>query len=396
MVRPAPHTPTSTSQLPDQRDSVLLVANYRPDVGFAWWLMENFWSEFSYVAAQHGLRTILAYPTGGPIPERIAAAPLAVVVQPFASGGARGLLQWVSFVRRHRVRCIYFTDRSFTRLAYALFRLVGVKLLINHDHTPGDRPPIRGVKGMLKRVWRRLPMTSCDLQLCVSPLVGERATLNAGIPESKVRVVQNGIKPFAGDSPRGYINEALSIPRAAVICITVCRAHPYKRVDFAVRTAAHYLRSRPSSNACFVHCGDGPALDELAELASELGVAERFRFAGRRSDVEPLLRSSDLAFHPAKGEAFSLAILEYMSAGLPVVVPDVPSVSQAIRSRETGFIYEDGDLDAARDALANLIEDAELRRRLGAAAADDVRERYSLDMTNANFRQVISTALHEL
>lgn len=385
-----------TSQLPDQGDSVLLVANYRPDVGFAWWLMENFWCEFSDVAQQRGLRTILAYPVAGSIPERVAGAPLDVVVHPFAGRGVRGLLRSLAFVHRQRVRCIYFTDRSFTRLAYALFRLSGVRVLINHDHTPGDRPPIRGVKGALKRLWRRLPLANCDLQLCVSPLIGERAVVNAGIPESKVRVVQNGIRPFTGERPHGYINNTLAVPRGAVVCITVCRAHPYKRVDFAVRAAARYLRSRPHSNAYFVHCGDGPVLDQLAQLASDLGVADRFLFAGRRSDVEPLLRSSDLAFHPAQGEAFSLAILEYMSAGLPVVVPDIASVSQAIRHSETGVVYQDGDLDAASDALAKLIDDAEMRQCLGAAAANDVRERFSLSMTNDTFRQVISSALQKL
>lgn len=266
----------------DRRDSVLLVANYRPDVGFAWWLMENFWSEFSHEAQQRGFRTILAYPVAGAVPERVSAAPVDVVVQPFGGRGLRELLRTLAFVREQRVRCIYFTDRSFTRLAYALLRLAGVTLLINHDHTPGDRPAIRGVKGFLKRFWRRLPLMSCDLQLCVSPLIGDRAVVNAGIPPSRIRVVQNGIIPFSGESPRTYVHDVFSLPRGAVVCVTICRAHPYKRVDFAVRAAAEYLRRQPDSNAFFVHCGDGPALDQLAQLALELSVRDRFLFAGRR------------------------------------------------------------------------------------------------------------------
>ena len=100
-----------------------------------------------------------------------------------------------------------------------------------------------------------------------------------------------------------------------------------------------------------------------------------------------------MAIHPAEGEAFSLSILEYMSAGLAVIVPDTPSVSQAIDHEHGGLGYPRGDSGAAQ-AVARLQQHGPLRQRLGEAAARAVRERYSLRTMNQTFRETLDEALN--
>lgn len=375
---------------PDRRSSTqgtaLLVANYAPDVGFAWWLMEEFWIELARLARAAGLEPLIAYPLPGNIPDRIKAEQIPWETTVFSVAGVKNALACCAVIRRHRVRVIYFTDRQFSSVWFALFRLLGVRLIINHDHTPGDRPPVHGLRGFLKAVWRRLPWLSADAQFCVSELIRDRAIGNARIPEHRLRVVQNGIRPIRCDGTNGYVHRALGLGESDIVCITVGRADAYKRIDFIIEVAAKCINDHQLKDLKFVHCGDGPDAARLEALIRASNLEGRFILAGKRSDVPSLLCSSSIAIHAARGEAFSLAVLEYMSAGLPVVVPDIPTVCQAVVTGETGFVFHRDDVAEAAAYVSQLYGDAALRRQLGGKAAERVRTHYSYDSMMAALR----------
>lgn len=380
----------------DGQGTVLMVANYPPDVGYAWWLMERFWVELAGLAHAQGYAAAIAYPEPGEVPRSIRDADIETIVERVPGRGLIGLWRTYRSLRARRVRMVYFTDRNFTNFAYVVLRLAGVRVLVNHDHTPGDRPPVGGLKGVLKSRWRRLRCASCDLQVVVSPLIRQRAIENACIPPVRVAVVQNGIEPFRCDEDRDYARRTLGLPQGAVVCMTVARANPYKRVDFVIEVARRCVMERGRRDIVFVYCGDGPDMGRLRALASEAGVGDQFVFTGRREDVRQLLCSADLALHPSMGEAFSLAIVEYMSAGLAVLVPDIPTVCQAIRHGETGLVYPDGDAKVVTDHICRLVERRDERTRLGRAAARSVEHDYSIAGMDRQFRSILGAEVARL
>ena len=379
---------------PPSTGRLLLVANYKPDTGFAWWLMENFWVQASQVGRAQGLEPLLVYPEDGPIPQTILDANIDTQILPFPGTTRQAFRKSRELVRAENVDAVYLTDRRFTDLRYGFLRLDGVQRIINHDHTPGDRPPVAGVKGGLKALWRRTPLLSCDLQICVSPLIRERGIRNARIPADRLAVVQNGIQPLdcQGSDPT-YVQQELDIPDQHRVCVMAGRAHPYKRVDFMIQVARHTRHELGLNDLTFVFCGDGPDLERLKGLAASASLGPNFIFAGPREDLDQILCSADMAIHPSQGEAFSLAIIEYMSAGLPVLVPDIPTVAQAIRQGENGFVYPDENVADAARCLQLLTEDDELRSRLGNQARRDADEKYSLSQMNETFREVMGQAL---
>ena len=378
----------------DQPHSTLLmVGNYRPDVGYAWWLMEHFWVELASIGREHGLDPLIAFPEDGEIPETIRGANIETTIQPFPGRGWQALLRAAGLVRSRRVRFIYFTDRTYTSFAYLVFRLLGVRVILNHDHTPGDRPPIVGAKGTLKAVWRRLPLMSCDRQICVAPIIQERAIRNARIPANRTVVVQNGIDPVRCGEDRTYAHRLFGFPPDALICVNVGRANLYKRVDFFIEVARICVQEHKLDQLYFLHCGDGPELERLKLLAQESGISSHMVFAGRRSDVRKILCSATFAIHPARGEAFSLAIVEYMSAGLVVLVPDIPSVCQAIQHDRDGIVYEDGNAPEAARYIEAMAVNEERRKQLQAQAPATVRERYTLDRMNESFESLIQAEI---
>jgi glycosyltransferase involved in cell wall biosynthesis len=221
----------------------------------------------------------------------------------------------------------------------------------------------------------------------------DRAVSSARIPRERTAVVQNGILPLECNGDPAYVHKQLGIPEGSSVCVTACRADPYKRVDFVIEVARRCVLELDLQDLYFVHCGDGPDLERLKELHRRSGLGDRLILAGRRSDVPDLLCSADYALHPSKGEAFSLAVLEYMSAGLAVLVPDLPTVSQAIRHEETGLVFPDGNAAAAADRLAEIHADSGRAKRLAAAAAAEVEGRYSLVEMHRAFDETVTRLL---
>jgi glycosyltransferase involved in cell wall biosynthesis len=105
------------------------------------------------------------------------------------------------------------------------------------------------------------------------------------------------------------------------------------------------------------------------------------------------MHAADIAIHPSRGEAHCLAILEYMDAGLPVVVPDTRSVSQDVTDGANGLVFPAEDADAAASAVLRLANDGPLRARMGEHGRQLVRSRFTLEAVNARFLAAIEGQL---
>jgi len=378
---------TDLTQSDLERPRVLLVANYESDVGYAWWLMENFWVVASEEISRLGGHCTLAYPRITQVPESVLAAPLEVVEFAIQPTGIGAILRSMRFIREHRITAVYLTDWSYWHACYALWRLVGVRSIVIHDHNPGDRPPSRGLRSFLKRAIHSFRLFSADRYVAVSQFVEDRIVENANVSRERCIVVTNGIRIFeCPEDSRAAVRSELGIAPDSTLIVLVSRATHYKNIGFAVR-CIHQLLEDPDmvGRVDVVHCGDGPELEEFRELARELGLEKVFRFLGRRGDARQIMCAADIGLHPSNGEALSLAILEMMCAELPVVASDLDSVSGVFQHDVSGLKYRQGNLDDAVQNIRRLVSDPSLRQQIGLAAGRICRENYSLEATNHRF-----------
>jgi len=149
------------------------------------------------------------------------------------------------------------------------------------------------------------------------------------------------------------------------------------------------LRALPGLDADLVVVGDGPRRSSLESLARELGVSARVRFLGEVAPDELLAwyHACDVFVLPSvsRQEAFGMVQLEAMLCGRPVVSTNVGTgVSWVNQHERTGLVVRPGDSTGLREALARLIADPGLRRRLGAEARTRVLEHFTAEkMCNA-------------
>jgi lipopolysaccharide/colanic/teichoic acid biosynthesis glycosyltransferase len=150
------------------------------------------------------------------------------------------------------------------------------------------------------------------------------------------------------------------------VVLFVGRLVAYKGVDVL-------LRAMQGVRAAAVIVGDGPLRVSLEQTASELGLSERVFFLGTLSEeaLASWYSTCDLLALPSTtpAEAFGLVQLEAMARAKPVVSTRVPSgVPWVNQDGVTGLTVPPGDADALRSALARLLDDEDLRQRMGQAA----------------------------
>jgi len=355
--------------------------------------MEHYWVLLATHLAQQGRRALLAYPSQGEIPSAIRDAPIHVVWLDYGDRSAAGWRSLSETVRREGVTSLYLTDRAYARLRYAGMRHAGVRTIAVHDHTPGDRPPVSGLKGCIKSEILKVPLWSADIFIAVSEFVRQRMIENARAPAERTVVVPNGVVPFEyADTDRVWARRELCAGDGDLVIGMVARAQRVKGVDFAIHAAENVLAQ--DSRALFVFVGDGPDLDRFRVLASERRVADRFRFLGRRADARRLMAGFDLGIHPSAGEVgYCLAILEMMNAGLPVVVPDLASVRGATEPGVTGLWYPANESGACAEAILALLSDRSRRESLGRAAREQSLTRFSLAHADAAFLSAVASRL---
>jgi glycosyltransferase involved in cell wall biosynthesis len=145
--------------------------------------------------------------------------------------------------------------------------------------------------------------------------------------------------------------------------------------------------------------GDGPLEAELRMQVATLGLQERVRFIGRVSDEDlpAYYHASDVFVLPsvAVTEAYGLVQIEAMAAGVPVVSTNLPTgVPWVNQDGVTGLIVPPGDAGALASAVRRILEDATLRRTLGANARLRAEAMFSRDRTVEAFKDLVETTVH--
>jgi glycosyltransferase involved in cell wall biosynthesis len=214
--------------------------------------------------------------------------------------------------------------------------------------------------------------------------------------EGKFRKIYNGVEPLgpwtSGEIEAFRIREGLPPRSPLVVCVS--NFYPYKGHAELVEAAARVVRRFP--DATFLLVGrDSGTLEETKSRVRERGLDGAMRFLGSRTDVPDFLRASDLFVHPSREEGFSNAVLEAMSAGLPVVAFDVGGNAEAVEHGVTGLLAPERDPAALGAAMGELLADADRRRAMGEAGRKRAAESFSLDRMVAEMEEMYGSLAGE-
>jgi glycosyltransferase involved in cell wall biosynthesis len=214
--------------------------------------------------------------------------------------------------------------------------------------------------------------------------VGERTAREVealvGLPYGRVSTIHNGVP----DTPQS----SRARPRPGPLIGAIGRLERQKGIDILIRALVSI------EGATLLVVGDGSERTHLEKLAHDVGVADRVLWLGWSDDARSYLGSLDVVALPSRFEGFPLAVLEALLARSAVVAADVGSVSEAVRNGETGLLVPPEDPAALAGAIQRLLDDVELRQRLGEEGRRLVLERFTADHMTRAFESLYEELLH--
>ena len=237
------------------------------------------------------------------------------------------------------------------------------------DYLLGWRPRL---KRTVRHTLERLFSPRFAKIVTVSDSIQQYIRDEIGIAPSRMLTVHNGIK-----------TQGIPIARkdnGEIRCITVGRLAEVKNQTMMIR-AFHAADCR---NAKLYLVGDGPERAKLAALSRELGIEDRVVITGFRQDVSDLLAQSDIFLMSSHYEGISIAVLEAMRAGLPVIGTSVGGMAETVKP-DTGILVAANDVAAMADAIRSLIHSPNLRSDLGAAGQKFLEAEFSIDQMVARY-----------
>ena len=145
--------------------------------------------------------------------------------------------------------------------------------------------------------------------------------------------------------------------------------------------------------ARLVLVGDGPLRETVLERIQDLDLASHVELPGRLEDPAPALRSFDLFVLPSHNEGMGRAAVEAMAAGLPVVATCVGGLPDVVVEGETGLLVPPREPEALAEALARLLEDPDLRDRMGRAGqvrAEEFSDQVMFERLEALYSEILT------
>ena len=211
----------------------------------------------------------------------------------------------------------------------------------------------------------------CDRFVALNTQVVRELT-RAGVPAQKIIELANGVEI---DEIKAKTDYALHHPARLIY---VGRLHQQKGLNILMVAFQKLLQQQPQRQLCLQLVGDGPFRAELERLTDRLVLTQHVEFVGETDQVFQYLRMADIFVLPSNVEGLSNALLEAMASGLPVVVSNIPGNAEVVTDGKNGLLFAPGEPNALAQCLHGLVEQPNLRARLGTTARQVVKDKYSL------------------
>jgi len=211
-----------------------------------------------------------------------------------------------------------------------------------------------------------------------------------GMPADRVQVLYNPVDtgvcrpdPAFG----GALRQEFGIPPDAVVVGFVGRMYTGKGIHVLQQALEPAMQAEPRLHALWI--GEGPQLEDLRRDIRAGAHAARHHLAGWRADAGRCYSAmSMLAFPTVMEEMFGRVSIEAQACGIPVLGSRIDGIAESLADGETGRLLPVGQVDAWRDAILELCDDA-ARARMAAGARAFVEARFSMPVVAAAFARLL-------
>ncbi|HOO56191.1 MAG TPA: glycosyltransferase family 4 protein [bacterium] len=197
--------------------------------------------------------------------------------------------------------------------------------------------------------------------------------------DSKISVIHNAVdlNVFHPEKPDPEMRKRLGAGDENILAAIVGRIVPYKGHRCFIEAA-----EKLSGNArlVFAVVGDGESKDEIEKLAGRSQAAGRMVFTGHIQDIPSVLNAIDILVLCSDEEHFGRVIIEAMACGKPVIATNAGGVPEIIDHGVSGLLFTPGNPDELAQAVSELANNSDLRKKLSDAGLQKVKSTFSAEI----------------
>ena len=267
----------------------------------------------------------------------------------------------VRVMRQERPDVVH-THLDVIKYAVLAAKLAGVKKCVHTVHSLADREAEGRIQKIINGTYFR---KAWSVPVALTPEVQASVSDFYGLPPERIPVIYNGID-LSRCIPKTTYETGETVTILHVGRFDVPKNHVGLLEAFRLLRETH-----PECHLRLV--GDGDLRLRMEALAKDKGISDAVEFCGMQSNVYPYLHDADIFTLPSIYEGNPMTIIEAMGTGLPIVASRVGGIPDMIHDGESGILVEP-EPRAVCDALARMVEDGALRRRLGENAKAQSRQ----------------------
>lgn len=178
-------------------------------------------------------------------------------------------------------------------------------------------------------------------------------------------------KKFSGlNVDRDNKRKELGIPDETVVLISIGELIKRKNHETVLKAIAKVDKI----NLLYLICGRGELEDYLRKLAKKLGIQNKVQFLGFRNDISEICVASDVFVFPSYQEGLPVALMEAMSADLPIVCSKIRGNTDLIEDGKGGYLVEPGDVNGYEKSINKVLNDVQLRKKMGTYNVEEVKK----------------------
>ena len=293
-------------------------------------------------------------------------------------------------VRQERVDLIHshLPDQNFYSCLAS--RVARCKVVVTYHGSPA----ISANAGAKRAIKSWVVRHSADAVVVVSDYLRDLLA-GAGFPSERIVRIYNGVNLSQFSScGAGALRAELGCSPETQLVGMVANFRQSKGYEHFVR-AAHKVAERCGA-VRFVAVGE---MDErigrrMLDLRQELGLQERFFFLGFREDIAAVLQDLDVFVLSSVSEGLSIATIEAMAAGKPVVVTRCGGPEEIVEDGRTGFLVRPADPDALAERICDVLSNPDRARSVGQNAQAEVKRRFSLETMVREYERLYQRLLN--
>jgi len=273
-------------------------------------------------------------------------------------------------------------------------RIIGkasnVKVIINSEHNTSNWK----FKYIPFIILFRITLRYVNLVHCISNSVRDHILSIITIDNSKLKVIYNGICLDRFKNNKFQKTSTINYSNSHPIIGCVSRLDKRKGIEYLIKAIG--LLKVQYKDIKLILVGDGPQRSFLNRLVKELSLVDQVVFVGKTFEVEKYLSIFDFFVLPSLQEGLSIAIIEAMASGVPVIASNVGGIPEVITHKQDGILIKAKNENDIFEAVIQLNNDKKLKSKLISNAYDKISAKFDIRKIVKEFESMYTHYINKI